>query len=261
MLETFKLYFPSQPTAIHRSWPQSIYTSTVPHRDLMLSIESFRKKLRKECYLICRGERGRRFLCHSLVYGQRPQWGPVPHDFGNGLYFSPDLDYVKSYTGAGGSVQAVNWSRRRDNLKSKYFRRSDKNDDRGAREWERLVKSSICFDTSISWEAPAIFDEDILVGPVSSNYRRILQCNRPEKCPETQIVARTDSACNWMRRTLSVFSLSAEWVRGWRVEMEVRAGRGSCNWSCWGFDSFVRGLIIGSLRLERTLEGEVGVSL
>ena len=73
-------------------------------------------------------------------------------------------------------------------MKLKYFRRSDKNDDEG--EWERLVKSSICFDTSISWVAPTLFEEDILVGPVPSNYRRILQCNRPEKGPETHIIRR-----------------------------------------------------------------------
>lgn len=140
-------------------------------------MELFRKKLRKGCDLIYRGERVRRFLRHSLVYGQRPRWGPVSHDFGNGLYFSPELDYVKSYTGPGGYIQAVDWSGRGHNLNLKYFRRSDE-DDEG--EWERLVKSSICFDTKISWEAP------------------------------------------------SIFSLSAEWVRGWRVEMEVKAGRGVC---------------------------------
>ena len=65
---------------------------------------------------------------------QRVQWGMVQHEYGNGLYFTPDLKLAIEYSGRGGLVQVVDWTGKAEGLKLKYFQRKED----GWLEWGNL---------------------------------------------------------------------------------------------------------------------------
>lgn len=137
---------------------------------------------------------------YALEYGQRVPWGPVRHEFSNGIYYTPDLELAMQYVRSGGILVVVDWSGHGGALKVKYL--TGRN---GADEWATLVKRSVCYQTSYGTAPIPKHPYDFLIGPVSANNSSVTRCSWPITGPETQIAAKTDAACTYMaKNTLAV---------------------------------------------------------
>jgi hypothetical protein len=198
---TYLLAYPDFPDSLHDSWPEFIYSCKVPRHELKTMVNLFCYKLGRGKELIFHGDGQVYIWEHALEYGQRVQWGPVRHEFSNGIYYTPDLELAIQYVRSGGILVVVDWSGHGGTLKVKYL--AERN---GEDEWATLVKRSVCYGTSFGIIPVPKHPDDFLVGPVSANNSSVARCSRPIKGSETQIVAKTDGACAYMaRNTLAVF--------------------------------------------------------
>jgi len=190
--ETHLLLFPQDPEALASSWPKFIYSSKVGIDELPFLTELLPLEVGRQ--LLYRGHRNRRKWFRGLAYGQRPDWGITEEDFGNGIYFTPDLELAILYAGRGGIVQVVDFSNEGEGLFMKIF--DSEGDDQ--QEWERFTKASICFGTSLEEEPPERYDDDVLIGPICANHEEVMMGGSPKRGMEVQVVARSDSACDYM---------------------------------------------------------------
>jgi hypothetical protein len=148
--------------------------------------------------LLYRGDCTRQRWFLGLGVGQRTDWGIFEEDYGNGLYFTSDLDLAILYAGRGGIVQVVDFSDQGESLKLKTF---DGGGDDG-REWEKFVMGSLCFESLLP---PKRYQEDVLIGPICTNYEEVTKGGSPKRGLELQVVAKTDSACDYMSTHCGLF--------------------------------------------------------
>ena len=200
--ETHLLYYPLYPNAQASSWPKYIYSSSIEINELPSLAKLLPLEVISGKQLLYRGDWTRRRWFHGLGFGQRPDWGFFEEDYGNGLYFTPDLDVAILYAGRGGIVQVVDFSDQGESLKLKTF---DGEGDDG-REWEKFVKGSLCFESLLAEGPPKRYQEDVLIGPICTNHEEVTKGGSPKRGLELQVVAKTDSACDYMStHTVAVF--------------------------------------------------------
>ncbi|CAB4382217.1 unnamed protein product [Rhizophagus irregularis] len=104
-------------------------------------------------------------------------------DFGDGLYATPDIEYAIKYTGRNGSLLVFDWSDLDRNLTYKIL------DD--LEVWKATVKGFICLGNNNKPLPPQHY-EDIIQGPISSNYDAISHCHEPVPLDTEQVVGKTD---------------------------------------------------------------------
>ena len=104
-------------------------------------------------------------------------------DFGGGLYATPDIEYAIKYAGRNGSLLVFDWSDPDRNLTYKIL------DD--LEVWKATVKGFICLGNNNKLLPPQHY-EDIIQGPISSNYDAISHCHEPVPLDAEQVVGKTD---------------------------------------------------------------------
>ncbi|CAG8606056.1 6632_t:CDS:2 [Paraglomus occultum] len=84
------------------------------------------------------------------------------HEFGYGLYTTPDLSCALQYTGRNGVILVFDWSDNEGNVTVKSLI---------GKEWQEIVKAYICIGHDTAPPIlPPISEEDIWEGPISENY-------------------------------------------------------------------------------------------
>ncbi len=104
-------------------------------------------------------------------------------DFGVGLYATPDIEYAIKYAGRNGSLLVFDWSDLDRNLTYKVL------DD--LEVWKATVKGFICLGDNNKPLPPQHY-EDIIQGPISSNYDAISHYHEPVPLDTEQVVGKTD---------------------------------------------------------------------
>ncbi|PKC04163.1 hypothetical protein RhiirA5_422656 [Rhizophagus irregularis] len=103
--------------------------------------------------------------------------------FWGGLYATPDIEYAIKYAGRNGSLLVFDWSDLDRNLTYKIL------DD--LEVWKATVKGFICLGNNNKPLPPQNY-EDIIQGPISSNYDAISHCHEPVPLDTEQVVGKTD---------------------------------------------------------------------
>jgi hypothetical protein len=66
----------------------------------------------------------------------------------------------------------------------------------------KTVKSYICHGLHVGSEPPLPFKEDFIIGRISGNHPQILTCELPSQSSDTQAVAKSEAAFNYMSKKM-----------------------------------------------------------